>query len=535
MNTPAGYFALVLHAHLPFVRHPENERHLEETWLFEAVAETYLPLLKVLGRLRDDAIRTRLAISISPTLGSMLLDPLLQQRCARHLESLVDLAEKEVHRTLLLREFRKVAEFYLEHFRELRALYADVDRNVPAALHEFQRAGLIELFTTSATHAVLPLLREAPECIHAQIQAGFEFHTNCYGEPPSGIWLPECAYYPGLEEHLADAGYNWFILDSHGLLHATPRPRYATFAPILTTAGPAAFGRDHASAKQVWSRHHGYPGDPAYRDFFRDAGFDLEYEHIRPHLGSPDLRGFTGIKYHRITGPGPDKEPYDRAAALERTQCHAEHFLHTRQGDLAAATLHMDRPALALAPYDAELFGHWWFEGPEFLEQIFRQAAGSGRGIEFITPSDYLRLHPGNQMAAPAASTWGEGGHLAMWLNEKTAPLYPLLLAAQNRMKRLIRAAGQSPGDPLPRLLAQAGRELLLAQSSDWPFIMTSGTSAQYALARFRTHIERFNWLADQAEQSSVDLAGLARIEQADNLLPNLSADLWRSAGNQPS
>lgn len=529
VNNPAGYLALVLHAHLPFVRHPENERHLEEAWLFEAVAETYLPLVRMLRGLQEQKIPVRLAISISSTLGSMLLDPLLQDRCARHLDSLVDLAEKEVHRTLFLGELRPVAEFYLEHFRELRGLYADLDRDIPAAFGEFHRAGMLELFTTTATHAVLPLLRDYPACLRAQVLAGRASHEECFGESPRGIWLPECAFFPGLDEHLAEAGYRWFILDSHGVLHATPRPRFATFAPLITPGGLAAFGRDHASARQVWSRHHGYPGDPNYRDFFRDAGFDLEFDHIRPHLSSPDLRGFTGIKYYRITGAGREKEPYDRPAALERVRCHAQHFLQTRQTDLSTASTHMDRPALAVAPYDAELFGHWWFEGPEFLETLFRAAVDPAGcpGINFVTPSDYLASHPVNQLATPSASTWGEGGHLAMWLNEKTAELYPPLRSAQRRMEILAGRARESRPAKWQRTLAQAGRELLLAQSSDWPFIISSGTSAQYARARFKTHIDRFNALAEMLERNQIDFHELTQIEQADNLFPKLDASGW--------
>lgn len=527
MNTPSGYLALLLHAHLPFVRHPENDRHLEEVWLFEAITETYLPLLRMLQTLDRDGIRARLTFSVSPTLSAMLMDPLLRSRYARHLESLVELAEKETHRTVWLGPLHEVALFYLEHFRQLQGLYRDVGGDIPAALAGWERQGLIELITTSATHAVLPLLQDHPPSLRAQLLTAQTSHCACFGREARGIWLPECAFFPGLERHLADAGFQWFILDSHGLLHATPRPRCATFAPVLTPSGVAAFGRDHSSARQVWSRQEGYPGDVRYRDFFRDAGFDLEFEHVRPHFGSPDARTFTGIKYHRITGQGSEKEPYDRTSALKAAEEHAAHFTSSRLVELKAATTHMERPALALAPYDAELFGHWWFEGPEFLERVFRSAPVSRRAIEVITPSDYLERHPVNQHALPAASTWGEGGHLRMWLNERTEFMFRELGPAQRLMTELALQHQGARSNTTCRALAQAGRELLLAQSSDWSFIVSSGTSPEYARSRFDAHLRRFGRLAGQLMAGAVDKAALSEMEQRDNIFPGLDWSQW--------
>ena len=316
LHWPQGYLSLVLHAHLPFVRHPEHEKFLEESWLFEAVTETYLPLLQILDGWRRDGMDAPLTLSLSPTLCAMLLDPLLRGRYARHLDSLIELAEKEIHRTHWDRAFRELAWMYHHRFSQVRETWRACDGNLVSAFRQFQDEGRIEIITTAATHGLLPLLANHPPSIRAQIFTARDHYRSCFGRDPRGIWLPECAYVDGVEQFLQEANIRWFILDSHGLLHARPRPRYGTFAPIFTPNGIAAFGRDFDSSRQVWSQHEGYPGDARYRDFYRDVGFDLDFDYVKPHLPSPDNRGFTGIKYYRITGGAGDKEIYQRDAAL---------------------------------------------------------------------------------------------------------------------------------------------------------------------------------------------------------------------------
>ena len=302
-----GYLSLVLHAHLPFVRHPEHDKFLEESWLFEAIPETYLPMINVLNGWQRDLLEARLTLSLSPTLCSMLLDPLLCERYARHLDGLIELAEKEVHRTHWDRAYRDLAWMYHQKFTLARETWRCHQGNLISAFKQFQDAGLLEIITTAATHGLLPLMASHPQSIRGQILTARDHYVSCFGRPPRGIWLPECAYLSGVEDFLQEAGIRWFILDTHGILHAQPRPRYGTYAPIYTPRGVAAFGRDYDSSRQVWSKHEGYPGDPRYRDFYRDIGFDLDFDYVRPHLPSPDNRGFTGIKYFRITGTGEKK------------------------------------------------------------------------------------------------------------------------------------------------------------------------------------------------------------------------------------
>jgi 1,4-alpha-glucan branching enzyme len=521
-----GYLSLVLHAHLPFVRHPEYEKFLEESWLYEAITETYIPLLQTMEGWHRDGMDTRLTLSLSPTLCSMLLDPLLQDRCALHLAGLVELAEKEIYRTYWDKPLHELALMYHRRFTDIRDSYLACNRNLVAAFKKFQDLGQLEIITTAATHALLPLLASHPASIRAQILVARDHYRTCFGRDPRGIWLPECAYVDGIETVLQEANIRWFIIDTHGLLNSQPRPRYGVFAPVFTPNGIAAFGRDLASAKQVWSKHQGYPGDPRYRDFYRDIGFDLDFDYVKPYLPAPDTRGFTGIKYCRITARSGHKEPYNRSSALQTAAEHAGHFLNARLDQIRHLAGILNRPPLVLSPYDAELFGHWWYEGPEFLDYFVRKAYYDQKVFTLITPGQYLQTHPSNQIARPSASSWGEEGYWHVWLNERNEWIYPHLHVAQDRMTQLARRFS-NPNPLVQRALNQAARELLLAQASDWPFILRTGTSPDYARKRVKDHLLRFIALHDQLTSASVDEKWLNQIEQKDNIFPEVNYRYW--------
>ena len=520
-----GYLSLVLHAHLPFVRHPEHEKFLEENWLFEAITECYLPLLAVLEGWHRDGMDARLTLTLSPTVCAMLLDPLLQDRYVRHLGGLIDLAEKEVHRTSWDPPFNELASFYRGRFHDWRRLYFGYGRNLVGAFRRFQEFGMLEIITTAATHALLPLMVNHPASIRAQVLVARDHYRECFGQDPRGIWLPECAYAHGVEQVLQEANIRWFIMDTHGVLHARPRPRYGVFAPVFTENGLAAFGRDLDSAKQVWSKHEGYPGDPRYRDFYRDIGFDLDFDYVRPYLAG-DVRTFTGIKYHAITGGNSDKLVYNRRTALETAAQHAQHFLEARMSQIARLGQIMDRPPLVLSPYDAELFGHWWYEGPEFLDYFVRKSYYDQQVFRLTTPHEYLQQNPTQQVAQPSASSWGEEGYWKVWLNEKNEWIVPHLDIAQARMTELARKHPPATG-LRQRALQQAARELLLAQASDWPFILRTGTSPEYARRRVTEHLLRFTALYEQIESGRIDLEPLTGWEAKDNLFPGVDYRYW--------
>ena len=521
-----GYLSLVLHAHLPFVRHPEHEKFLEENWLFEAITETYIPLIRVMDGWLRDGMSTRLTLTLTPTLCSMLLDPLLQERYERHLEHLIELAEKEIHRTHWDAACRPLAWMYHERFTQTRDTWLSYGRNLVGAFRKFQELGHLEIITCAATHALLPLLAGHPPSLRAQVLTARDHYRRCFDRDPRGIWLPECAYVAGIETVLQEANIRWFITDTHGLLHARPRPRYGVFAPVFTPNGIAAFGRDLDSARQVWSKHEGYPGDPRYRDFYRDIGFDLDFDYVKPYLPASDLRGFTGIKYHRITGGAGEKEIYDRAAAVQVAADHAAHFLGARVSQMQHLAGIMDRPPLVVAPYDAELFGHWWYEGPEFLDYFVRKLVHDQQTIALTTPHEYLSRQPTQQVATPGASSWGEEGYWRVWLNETNEWIFPHLQIAQERMTELAQRHPEATG-LTARALQQAARELLLAQASDWPFILRTGTSPDYARKRVKDHLLRFIALHEQLTTTRVDEAWLTRIESLDNLFPEVNYRYW--------
>jgi len=521
-----GYLALVLHAHLPFVRHPEHPKFLEESWLFEAVTETYLPLIQLMDGWLRDGMQFRLTLTLTPTLCSMLQDELLQDRYDQHLNSLVELAEKEVHRTTWDKACHPLARLYHERLVAARNTYLSYQRNLVEAFKRFQLSGCLEIITCAATHALLPLLGSHPESVRAQVLIARDHYRSCFGCDPRGIWLPECAYSEGIEHVLLEANIRWFIMDTHGLLHANPRPRYGVFAPIYTPNGIAAFGRDLDSAKQVWSRNEGYPGDPRYRDFYRDIGFDLDLDYLKPYLPSPELRGFTGIKYHRITGTGGAKEIYDRKAALAAVEEHATHFLEARVAQFQQLQGIMDRPPMILCPYDAELFGHWWYEGPEFLDLFMRKAYYDQQAFSLITPAEFIKERPSHQIAAPSPSSWGEEGYYRVWLNETNEWIIPHLEIAMDRMHELA-VRYPNPTDVERRALNQTARELLLAQASDWPFILRTGTSPNYARQRVKDHLLRFIALHEQLTITRVDERWLAQVEATDNIFPEINYRYW--------
>jgi len=522
-----GYLSIVLHAHLPFVRHPEHEKFLEESWLFEAITETYLPLLQIMENWRNDRIEAAITLSLSPTLCAMLIDPLLRARYERHLNGLIELADKEIHRTHWDRAYRELSWMYHHRLSLARETWRFYSGNLINAFKQFQEEGRLEIITTAATHGLLPLMSGHPQSVRAQILTARDHYRSCFGRDPRGIWLPECAYINGIENFLQEANIRWFILDTHGLLHANPRPRYGTFAPIFTPNGVAVFGRDFDSSRQVWSKHEGYPGDPRYRDFYRDIGFDLDFDYVKPHLPSPDNRGFTGLKYYRITGGQGPKEIYQRDHALKAASEHAAHFVAERVAQVKAAGAIIDRPPIIIAPYDAELFGHWWYEGPEFLDFVARNLANEQNVVSLLTPGEYLHRFPTNQIATPGGSSWGEEGYWRVWLNESNEWIYPHLQIAQERMTKLAKKFPKAKGLKA-RALKQAARELLLAQASDWPFILRAGTSPDYARRRVKDHLLRFIALHEQLTLTKIDEPWLVEIEARDNLFPDVDWNYWK-------
>jgi 1,4-alpha-glucan branching enzyme len=517
MTAALGYVCLTLHSHLPFVRHPEHEDFLEEDWLFEAITETYIPLLRAFERLDADRVPYRITVGVTPPLAAMLGDPLLQSRYRRHLGKQRELIAREVRGNPAETPVGKLARFYRAFLQETNDAFEQRwGGNLLEGFRAAQGRGSVELVTSTATHAFLPLL-SSERCRRAQVRVGCEAFRRAFGRQPRGIWLAECAYARGVDCLLAEQGVEYFFLDGHGILYGEPRPAYGVFAPVATPGGVYAFARDTDSARQVWSSKEGYPGDPWYREFYRDLGYDADYAYLRPYLHADGIRRGVGIKYHRVTGDVAldRKAYYDPARAFERAGVHAAHFAASRLEQASALRARMDRPPVMVAPYDSELFGHWWFEGPLFLESLCRRLATEVPELRTVTPHDYLALHPSVQRQEPCPSTWGAEGYNKVWLNGANAGIYRHLHHAERRMERLVDRFPAAVG-ARKRALDQAARELLLAQSSDWAFIVTSATAVPYAVRRVREHLARFERLANAAESDSASAETIEEILAAE-------------------
>lgn len=403
----------MLHAHLPWVLGTTEER-----WLHEAVLDCYLPLLEVL----EKAPRGRLTMSVTPVLAAMLDDAAGRERTAEYLAQAATVAPEGWHRDNVERA--------LKSFRR---------GPIIARLAELARDGRVELMTSGVTHGFLPLLMTVPKAARAQVLLGVEGHHHFFGAEPQGFWLPECGYAPGLSDVLAEAGIRYTFVDTHALEHSV----HGSAAPVFLPSGVAAFARDVTASEQVWSSQVGYPGDAVYADFHHRV---------------------NGQRVLRVTGSEP-KEPWAPEAAFARAREHAAHFLSSREGG----------EPLQVAPYDAELFGHWWLEGPQFLAAVLE-------GEVLTTPSAVLRAQPTLETLELPFSSWGRGGTAEVWLGPENGWVWPHLHRAAEQMLDV------DDDDALA--------ELLLAQASDWPFLIDAKTSAGFAQEQFEQHLLKFRALA---------------------------------------
>ncbi|GHV20140.1 glycoside hydrolase family protein [Planctomycetales bacterium] len=507
--------SLILHAHLPFVRHREND-FLAGNWLFEAVAECYIPLLQMLDALaaRPPAAHrppAPITFTLTPTLCAMLGDELLQKRLADRFTQILALAEKEVVRNAAEPRMQALAEFYRTRWQNAAAYFAASERDLLARFRRHYQDGRLEIMTCAATHAVLPLLLDR-RAVLRQLRVGVNSFREIFDRAPRGCWLPECAYSPEVGAALREAGITYTVLAAHAFLYGAPRPRRGVYAPGRTPDGLWVFGRDPESSKQVWSARDGYPGAAAYREFYRDLGWDGDADYLREFYGAE--RHDLGFKYHRVTGEvGLDrKELYDPTAAAAQAVRHARHFLAARQQQTARLTERLGAEPLIVAPYDAELFGHWWYEGPQFLTEILTRAADYG-----VAPTNPAAVIDAGEIMpsafAPAVSSWGDGGYFFTWLNGENDWLYPPLRAAQKLLNDL-----EDDGTANRALLRQMQRELLLAQASDWTFILTTRTLPDYARRRLTEHLQNFQRLAEHLNAAPAETAWQQELTKQNNL-----------------
>ena len=554
-----GYVSFVLHAHLPFIHHPESNDYLEESWLYEAISETYIPLLKNFKKLVDEGVNFRITMSMTPPLLSMLDNKLLQQKYINYLENLIELSEKEIKRTTFNEKMNNLSKYYYERYSEDLRLFRDEFKcDLISQFKHFQDIGVLEIITCGATHGYFPILYVNEKTVRAQIAVGVQTYERYFGKKPRGIWLPECGYVPEADKYLREFGVDYAIVESHGVLYANPTPVYGTLAPIVSPQGFTVFGRDMESSRQVWSSINGYPGDYNYRDFYRDIGYEADYDYIKPYIAHNGVRVHTGIKYHRITGDTDNKDIYDIQWAKDSAERQAGHFLNSRTEQIENASHYMNKPPIVLCPYDAELYGHWWYEGPYWLYILFKKIYYDECNFELITPSEYMDKYPEIQQCQPCRSSWGANGYSEVWLNPsndyahkhlhtagdrmcelayKFKDSYNLLNDLDNKIKDLkkekkpitsITSSSKYRNAKLQvRALNQAARELLLAQSSDWLFIITNNTMVDYAHRRIKDHIGRFTRLYNELNSGKIDRKFLTEIEEKDCVFPDIDYRIY--------
>lgn len=523
-----GALIFLLHAHLPFVRHPGYEKpFIEENWLNEAILETYIPLLRVFRNLKKEAVYFRITMSFSPTLSSMLVDEYLQNRFRKYIQNLIELAKKEEERTIFDPHLNYLARRYLEHFIDTQKVFEELGGDLTKGFKEFLEDGSLEIITCPATHGFLPLMESEPSAVRAQLRNGRRTHRRIWGREPKGIWLSECGYFPGLENYLNAEGIRYFFVDTHGILNATPRPMFGVYAPVEVGRGIFAFGRDPESSRQVWSSLDGYPGDPNYREYYRDIGYDLDYNYIHHFLNSDGVRINTGIKYHRITGKTDYKELYYPEKAMEVCGNQAGDFLQNRIRQAEYFFEKNKQPSIVVSPYDAELFGHWWYEGPQFIEFLFKKIHYDQSTIQLIHPMESPGIVPRIQSVKMSMSSWGEHGYGEVWLNQSNEWIYPHLLTCAVEMHGLAHVYKNTTDPWEIRVLNQMGRELLLAQSSDWAFIMKTGTMVDYAIKRTNVHINLFHRLKSILDKKDKEDPILERVEYEHNIFPDIDFRDW--------
>ncbi len=545
-------FVLALHSHLPYVLHHGRWPHGSD-WLTEAAVDTYLPLLETLRGLADDHVAAPVTIGFTPVLANQLasaafadeLEAFLAQRLAACDDAPASLAGTGDAHLLPL------VGYWRDRLTRLRDLFRATGGDLIGAFRALEDAGRLEIIGSAATHGFLPLLAR-DESIRFQLALGVTEHRRLFGRAPRGCWLPECAYRPrgpwdpwpgaprsplrrGIDEHLADAGFRYFFVDAHLAAAGTPLGLYGSLvtgpdagadgtalagtrrspyrAYGVLSAGRAriaAYVRDPRASSQVWSRHEGYPGDPWYLEFHK-------------------MRWPGGLKLWRVTGGNVDlgaKDRYQPAEAGARVRSHADHFAGLLDTITAGESRNAD--GVIVAPFDTELFGHWWFEGPDFLGAAYRALAGDRR-VRPATGSAHLEAHPPTTGIRMPAGSWGANGDFSMWLGDRTAwtwlRLWPLEEAFWD-------AAPAALADPAAhRVLAQAARSLLLAQSSDWQFIISTGAVVDYAERRFNGHCDDLaSLLPALADRSPARLAEaealVGRLARRDDLFPDVLPSL---------
>lgn len=518
-----GYLTFVLHTHIPYVR-KHGKWPFGEEWLYEAMSESYLPLLMEFERLRNSGVRFQLVVNITPILIEQLADDYVKAEFEKYLLRKIERTKEDLSSGKYL---KKAVRGALNHYEGVYFYWKAINGNIIGEFRQLQEEGYLEIIASPATHSYLPLLGRE-ESIRAQIANGIATYEKHFGRKPRGMWISECAYRPegewelpdgrkvsrpGIEKFLEEFGIKYFLVesslidngpvsDSYG--NPIPHDSLATLRPYwVKGSSVAVFGRNRETGHQVWSAHYGYPGDFWYREFHRKA---------------PE----SGGQYWRVTGKDVDlseKDYYDPDKALKRVEEHARHFVWLVEALLKEFEEKTGEKGIIVAPYDTELFGHWWYEGVKWLGRVLELLAE--RGIKTTTLSAFLENYSseGLEIELPEGS-WGANSNHSTWWNPETEWTWKEIYRAEDRMVAMAsRFYGKDRlGD---RAIEQLARELLTLEASDWQFLITTGQAKVYAERRVLLHSRDFHRLANEIVRyfkiGEMDVSLLEEIEERDN------------------
>jgi len=557
-----GAFCLVLHGHLPHVLHHGRWPHGED-WLFEAASETWLPMLDVARTARSEGLRVAWTLGLTPVLLEQLGSQRFRDGFGAYLVELRERASQDEA------DFRRRGEGHLAwlatrhqaRFERQLALWDELGCDLVAPFAELADAGQLELLSSNATHGYHPLILH-DACARAQVRAGLSTSERHLGRRPRGVWLPECAYRPagpwrpvavhgderdrdGVGSLFADEGVEFFFVDTHLVRGARP---HATIDGAVITPVPhdqvdwdtsrawrselephkvvergqvlplTVLARCPDVSEQVWSGEIGYPGDGRYLEFHK-------------------RHGTRGLRYWKVTGDEValgDKDPYypDDVAAGLHSQ--ARHFAGLVRDRLRVHRDHTGRWGVVCAPFDAELFGHWWHEGPQFLLEVARQLASEPE-VEVLTVSEALARAPSDKAVELPEGTWGAGGDHRVWNNDELRFYWEMAYRAEDRFLDLWHRADWERDEAVAELLAEAGRQLLLLQASDWAFVISTRGAVDYGLRRVAGHAACLDDLLNGVEdlvqgREDVDPVvrnTLERCRLVDPVFPDLQLSWW--------
>ncbi len=495
---------LALHAHLPYVRIPGGEIPLQELWLFQAITECYIPLIICFSELIRENINFNITLSVSPVLISMLGDDYYKNKYRRYLGLLNNIINKILNDD---NNSVKSAVSQLEkRMKDASDFFESAGGDIINELKKLAADTRINLITCPATHPVLPLYRFNDDFVKSQIRTGLDIFEQSFGKSPGGLWLPELAYYTGLDEILESCNIKYTFLDAHSVYLTDNVPSCGNFFPSVTEKGLNVFPREMVLSNIIWSAESGYPGDPRYREFH----FDYTYSLPGRMLDEAGLKKIPlGLKIYRITGKDARKDFYDSSVAMEAAMEHSDDFIGKIIGRAEEIGEEINRPPVFTLPFDAELFGHWWYEGPGFLKNIIKKISGSDE-IKLIDPRDFP-VSAGTETVSPAESSWGDGGFFKTWMHPECTWIYPKIAGLYNRLL----AAQVSTG--LRRAFSQANKELMLASASDWIFFIANNTSKDYGAMRLKDHIYSAEKIIESMEKNSIDEKFLS---ERENLYP---------------